>query len=198
MGRGYTIFIMAIIMLLFNSFASASNNINISGSITRDGRDIFLIEDKSKQRVHLQANTTQTSLDLSKLDNGDRLSFVGTRVNKKTILVKNINSVGLRKVLGIWQSSDWKLFDFKNFESLSTTPAHEDLTFTNWRNFHYSLAPGQGPHWTIFMVNKESMNFGHLKISHQRMELVIINHESGEIDDIITFHKISPAVFSKN
>ena len=117
----------------------------------------------------------------------------------KLIYVREIYSVGLRRLLGAWRTHDWKIFHFEDFSHLdvySSPPGHGSVFPFNLilqkrrsrkkrkvEKVEYVIAPGAKNNWSIFIINDDGVQVGNLDFQKNKISLRLIDEKTGEYQE---------------
>ena len=140
---------------------------------------------KSSKLVRIGVNDEATIRDLQKLQPGDYLSGTGILdTEKATLVLDSIETVGLRSLLGRWQSADGQVFEFQDFDSLYHYASRfmTASTRSNGRELSYSLAPDSAVNrWSIFLTDHTTVLIGSVEFAGRSIELILMNPQNGQI-----------------
>ncbi|MCC7405378.1 MAG: hypothetical protein IT288_13350 [Bdellovibrionales bacterium] len=127
---------------------------------------------------------THVMNDLRALEAGDYLSAKGLfNYNNSQVEITAIEFVGLKKLLGLWRTGKWEIFDFKNFSNLDLyQPARtRTLNTVELRNLRYTVAPLNGPTWSIYIVDSNSVDVGSLNVTGNSIQIQLFDPDTGAV-----------------
>jgi hypothetical protein len=169
-----------------------------SGYLTKKDSNYYLTTKNSEILYKVTALTYNVDDSLKRLENGDLILGNGSFdvINKK-INIESIDYVGLRRLLGPWVGTDG-IMDFKDFSTMRFTPRyrniHKDINghlnesirfeakLTNYqKEFRYSMSPGDGNEWALFVSDDKGTNFATVVFSTKKIIMKIFESESGKI-----------------
>jgi len=182
-----TILITAVLFITVPGFA-----VEFSGTLVLKNNKTFLkTNPKNKQLYLLEVKDGRIQNQLSKLKTGDFISGNGSfTVKSHKIYLRSLHFVGLKKLIGEWESQHHEVFHFEDFTNLTL---YKFLSFDargipSVRKVNYRLAPESDGNWSIILVNKETVNIGKLEIRRKR---ITINIYDGFLDNYPNGIKLS-------
>ncbi len=161
---------------------------SLEGVVERQGPNLTLTMSRSGLQYSLFARSRHVMLDLQKLEAGDYLSGEGVVYDgRATIEVTAVKFVGLRKMLGIWRTTDWKVFNFKNFSRLDLYLPDSSISSqpVYLRSLRYTVAPDNGDTWSILIVDSRSVDVGSLSVDKDSMRIRVFDPKTGNIAQTI-------------
>lgn len=173
-----------------SSFTAYS--MTIEGWICKTVQQQLCVQDHTKKITILAARDFNIHNDLQKLTPGDYViangNFSKDDSTKSQFFVRNLDSVGLKKILGLWQSEKGILYNFLDFNKLSILFSPNSYEF----KYHYNISPGTGPHWTIFITSKAGI-IGRLTFETESNKLNIhfYNSQDASIESNLTLTPVS-------
>lgn len=175
-------------LLLFSSLAYSQ--IKFSGKVIRVGADVYVVEENSKKNYTLYSADPEIREHINLLSQGDFIEGVASSIAAPRIFVESIDFVGLKKILGTWKTNK-RVFDFKDFNLLSIWSF--DFTndfFSRKKNYTYSIIPGEGPDWQVFVADENQVVVGSLDFVDNIAILTIYDTKTGLSREVITLEKI--------
>ncbi len=181
------IFISLVAFLsLCGTTAVAGDRVNILGFIRMEEGNFTFVDGDSFQTYKLRAYTDSAQQALSKLKNKDGISGIATLMDD-TLLLESVEFVGLRRLLGCWQSSD-KIETVVNFKDFSRVSFH--LPESN-SELTYAIAPSAGDTWRVFFSGKNSVVLGSLIVSDSKASIEFFDPDDGEITRVLNLQKVN-------
>jgi hypothetical protein len=182
-----------VIALFLSSAVWASQTLVVEGVIqARAGKPVIRLGNKD---IILKPHDQHVARDLNRLRIGDFLSGYGIYDStRNTLDLQTIETVGLKNLLGRWQTHDGQVFDFRTFSQL----LHYSSLINEWVNYaktllqtttpaksrelSYTLAPDSAKdRWAIFVADQQSLLIGYVQFSAKGMLLTLINPNSGRV-----------------
>lgn len=146
------------------------------GYLVKGKSENFLI---SRQRSWpMTAEILDIKETFSELNSWDFLRTTLMQGEKGTYQVIEIESVGLRRILGVWKSST-ATYTFTDFENLIEKKNGER------RRMNYRIIPEHGEGWTILLVHKGSARAGKLVVTGNQLRLELMNGQSMEVINLV-------------
>lgn len=181
--------ILTVIFCYFPPTAASTLSESIQGVINMRGDQAFIRIRQAREPMPLHGMTQDLVVDLQKMREGDFIVGRGEILtDRKIIALESIETVGLRQILGTWRSANWNVFEFKDFNRLTlytaqAAPAHSTPRVTAKRQMSYTLAPGNGDSWSIFMADKQGVQIGELRFGTgaRRMNMTLYDYDTGRI-----------------
>lgn len=174
----------AVGMSLGGQFASADGEIHdVSGYVTILNGEYYITEGPRQTRLAPLTATVKSSL--LKLKTHDFISGTVEEVGKSYIL-HSVDSVGLRRLLGLWQSGG-TVIEFSNFHAMKFLT--QDTV-----EYMYTLTPDVGANWKVFLTDHNSVTLGALRTNSiakpDEMTLELYDSTSGSIVKRINLKKV--------
>jgi hypothetical protein len=182
-----------VIALFLSSAVMASQTMVVEGVIqARAGKPVIIMGSKG---IILRPHDQHVARDLNRLRPGDFLSGYGVYDSvQNTLDLQTIETVGLKHLLGRWQTHDGQIFDFHTFNQL----LHYTSMISEWVNYaktflqtttpsksrelSYTLAPDSAKNrWAIFVADQQALLIGYVQFSPNGMLLTLINPNSGRV-----------------
>jgi hypothetical protein len=182
-----------VIALFLSTAVFASQTLVVEGVIeARAGKPVIRFASK---QIILHPHDQHVARDLNRLRPGDFLSGYGVYDSaKNTLDLQTIETVGLKNLLGRWQTHDGQVFDFRTFDRL----LHYSSLINEWVNYaksylqttttsksrelSYTLAPDSAKNrWAIFVADQQALLIGYVQFSSRGMLLTLINPNSGRV-----------------
>ena len=103
---------------------------------------------------------------------------------KKFVQLDAIQTVGLKELIGTWQSSRWEVFEFRDFNKLMRYLPMEneggDFRLTYVEIFDYAVAPDRNDLYSIFITdNLKRMMVGTLQFKEGSLLLTVYDSQTG-------------------
>lgn len=175
----YTFFIPALLLCLcFSQLSTAATK--IEGLIKKQGNQLYIQILPERLTIPLTVSIAEDRLAIERLEDGDHIFGQG-KISSNQVRLDTLYYVGLKKLLGVWQTLNWDLFEFKSFQDLAywsfeTTKGPISIT-----ELSYTLAPTTSGHWSMLMVDKDSVEIGRLEFRNNLIHLEIVNQKDGSI-----------------
>lgn len=152
---------------------------------------------------------------LNALNSGDFVIVSGTLLdlnrNRKPdhVRVQGIESVGLQRLLGVWRTANWDVFNFESFEKLTLYKYHRvgraahEMRLSHLKDMSYSLSPDRGSVYSIFMVEAPHPQLGRggqvflgsLELQSQAgtpvLQLSLIDSKTGRVSEILSLSQVA-------
>ncbi|MCB0365573.1 MAG: hypothetical protein H6624_04070 [Bdellovibrionaceae bacterium] len=172
------------ILILFLAAPLAGASVSIEGVVRR--QDNILLIQLAETGVEHQIFTRNPHVmdDLRSLETGDYLSGKGWVYGiNGTVEMTTVEFVGLKKLLGIWRTPSWEVFDFKNFSRLDLyEPTNsKTLNVVQLRSLRYTVAPDGGHAWSILIVDSNSVDVGSLSVSQEAIRIDLFDPQTGDV-----------------
>ena len=171
---------LILIVLAQISWAGAS----LEGKVHRLNGELILTMAEDGREFRLFTRNSYVMTDLQKLEDGDYLSGTGwIHENSSAVEVTAVEFVGLSKMLGLWHTSDWRVFDFKNFSQLDLylPTKSKALNALHLRSLRYTVAPDGGTDWSILIVDSNSVDVGNLFVRKDSMRIEVFDPKTGNV-----------------
>jgi len=105
-----------------------------------------------------------------------------------------VDFVGIRRILGHWQSKDGYRIHFKDFRTaivekkqpLPWNPAEERTL-----DLVYAILPMKEANWSLFMSNRKTVRVGTLSIQEKTLDIQLVDQRTGKVTEDIS---LSPSV----
>lgn len=156
---------------------------DISGYVTISNGEYFITE--GTRQTRLAPLTAAVKSALLKLKTHDFISGTIEVVGKSYIL-HTVDSVGLRRLLGLWQSGG-TVIEFSNFHAMKFLT--QDTV-----EYMYTLTPDVGANWKVFLTDQSSVTLGALRTNSiakpDEMILELYDSASGSIIKRINLKKV--------
>jgi len=157
------------------------------GFLTKKGNDYFFTPKSSALFYKIAPMTPDVQASLERLENGDFVAGNGTldTINKN-LSIESVDYVGLRKLLGPWVGTDGTMV-FKDFSTMRFTPRYREIKLDSGltkyqREFRYSVTPGDGNEWALFLSDDKSTTFATVEFTKNKVVIMkIFESESGKI-----------------
>ncbi|MCE3010806.1 MAG: hypothetical protein LW875_09355 [Proteobacteria bacterium] len=188
---------LTVLSLLFVSLTSHGEIALLSGFVSKKENGYVLVEEKTSKRYDLRALNSETIENLKHLKHYDYISGYGEIKDNQVVLLESIDYVGLRRILGLWQSTENVL----NFVSFRSVKIVEQLQFISdlgildllkEGTYDYAISPGSNGSWRVFFSDSSSVILASLTLSAKSDEarLEVYNSSTGEITKELILHKV--------
>lgn len=170
----------SVFILLTSLQAWAVFDFRIEGRIVRENNQLSVQMADLTYRLTSEDATNSKILD--KMISGDWIVGLGELNSEtKTISVRTVEFVGLKNLLGLWQSQN-QYFNFKDFTNLYLyfNLDGEGKRMTR-KSVQYTMAPGSGTEWKIFIVDEKYITLSSLRIDGNSATLTLFNSDTGEV-----------------
>ncbi len=143
----------------------------------------------------IEGLSDQVTSQVKGLEEGDLLSATGElHLASKTAYVETVDFVGLKRILGRWESKDGYRIYFKNFRSavveqkqpLPWNPNEEKTV-----DLVYAILPLKDSNWSLFMSNRKTVRVGTLSIHESKIAIQLVDQRTGKVTEDIS---LSPSV----
>jgi hypothetical protein len=185
--------------LLFTSFGffgslSAHATI-INGYVIVEKNNHYLVDGSSPNTYEVIASNPKVQNVLNKLSTFDRIRGQVNTISENNLILETIDFVTLRKILGVWYDASTKTtLHFRDYQTLEWTRASRQSEMS------YTLAPGAGANWKLFLSDSAKLTLGNLTIvdedfspakPNQETHLIleILNTSTGEIVETLTLKR---------
>lgn len=156
----------------------------IQGFIVKKEDAIFLTIEPGKT-YSLEATAIQDSNSLRELESGDFIVGAGDIIGE-SIKMESLHFVGLRKIIGLWRTDDWELFEFRNFEDLlllwpelATEGIFKPSPIKS-KSYNYTLAPATAPFWSMILVSDTSVDLARLTFTHEKLIIELLHRDQND------------------
>lgn len=160
----------------------AGERVNILGFLQIEDGNYSFVDGDSSRPYKLRAYTESAKQALSKLKNSDGISGQATLVDD-TLLLETVEFVGLRRLIGFWQSTN-TLVNFKDFTRVSFRLPNSSSELS------YAVAPSTGNSWKVFFSGKNSVVLGSLVISDSHASIDLFDPNTGENTQHLDLQKV--------
>ncbi|MCX7977697.1 MAG: hypothetical protein N2578_01705 [Bdellovibrionaceae bacterium] len=182
--------LFGVLFVLFYLSAPSFALVPVTGTIVNlpTGKGIELPEGK---QLVVRTENEDIRRQISYLEAGDVMAGTG-RIEGRVITLEGLDFVGLRKVLGYWTANE-TLVNFSSFSDVRViafqkTP--ENSLRRIERRFKYSLSPGSGREWIIFVSDDQSTLLGSISVRQSSATVRFFNPETGELEDSFTLRRV--------
>jgi hypothetical protein len=156
----------------------------IEGRILKIESQIFIYINPGDRLIPLKALNPVDVEALKHLESGDFVTGQGVLTDKEAQL-ESLYFVGLQKLLGLWRSESWELFEFRSYEDLrfywSTdwpSPKNSDL---KTKNYAYNLAPSKGTQWAMLLVGDRTVDLAQIQFKNDRLLIQLLDRQNGRV-----------------
>ncbi len=172
----------------------------VGGVVSIEGGKMFLRSDDPCHR-YMVASNNETALNaLVKLAAGDFITATGSKnPGDCSVAIETVEYVGLRRMLGNWYSRD-AVINVQDFNSMKFYPAQSIVTkgdrvytqvSTTPVEYSYSLVPGSGKEWVLFLSDSRSTTFGTIQFSRGSAVMKINNSVTGEVIKTLLLYRMT-------
>lgn len=161
----------------------------IAGVVSYEKNQLYITGDAFCSRYSLTAQTFEAFAHLKKLSVGDEITATGDKnLVDCSVSIASIDYVGLRRLLGMWLSSE-ALIKVKDFKTLSFYPLDHSPTGTMGVtaispypvDYVYSLTPSEGKEWVLFLSDSKKTLFATISVSKGSAIMRIYDSENGTV-----------------
>lgn len=179
------------LFLSANAFANAFEG----HVVIRDAQTFLVLPNEPAQQWKIEGLSDQVNSQLRTLRDGDLLSATGELTPAThTAYVETVDFVGLKRILGRWESTDGVRIHFKDFRTaivetkkpLPSNPA-EDRTL----DLVYAILPLKESNWSFFMSNRKTVRVGTLSIQAKTLDIQLVDQRTGLVTEDIS---LSPSI----
>ena len=183
--KWFSIFAFSILIFLglASSKSAASDRVTLDGYVRITDGNLFFVDRGTIKVYKMKALTTSAEEVLARLSNFDHLTGVARLVDD-TLLVESVEFVGLRRLLGYWQSPKVAVY-FQNFQDV------EFKLPSSKNEYKYAVSPTEGNTWRVFFSNQSSVTLGSLTISEDKASIEMYDPDTGELAQHIDLNKVS-------
>ncbi len=162
-----------------------------------EGRVVFrnsiahIVIDSAPTEVwKIEGLSDQVTSQVKGLQEGDLLSATGELViSNKTAYVETVDFVGLKRILGRWESKDGYSIYFKDFRSAVVAqkqPLPWDPNEEKTVNLVYAILPLKESNWSLFMSNRKTVRVGTLSIQETKLSIQLVDQRTGKVTEDIS------------
>lgn len=138
----------------------------------------------------IEGLSDQVTSQVKGLQEGDLLSATGELViSNKTAYVETVDFVGLKRILGRWESKDGYSINFKDFRSAVVAqkqPLPWDPNEEKTVNLVYAILPLKESNWSLFMSNRKTVRVGTLSIQETKLSIQLVDQRTGKVTEDIS------------
>ena len=169
----------------------------IAGFIHRFGNDIEISLTNTTGRLYqMRSKEEQTQLVLTRLGDGDFIMAAGLiDPDSGTVMIQSIDLVGLRDMIGLWNTQDSEgVVNFRNYSEMNITHHLEGSTneVVRGQNFKYSVVPSFTQNsWIMFLSDDKQTQMGLLDLKANRATIQLMNSETGNVSRILQLQKLN-------
>lgn len=168
----------------------------LSGLLQRNDKGMHFLK-LPEGSYRIVSSNREIEEDLLRMQVGDYVVAQGY-THKESVVLQSIELVGLRKLLGVWGTSDWNPKVY-NFESFSKLIVQNDAFFSspmneNGQAFSYHITPSFGESWTVFLYSEVTgaSYSGTLVIHERQIKLNFVDRVSGMVVHRLKLKRLSP------
>jgi hypothetical protein len=134
-----------------------------------------IIIDANGKAWPIVAGYSRVATELDQLATGDFLDASLEPLADGRYLLTEIHFVGLCRLLGIWATDNSSVMEFSSFDDLKIHPRPYSFLYDPARaeRFFYTLAPEQGPSWTLFLIQDSRVMTGRLQIERDHVTVEV-------------------------
>lgn len=160
-----------------------ADRVNLDGYVRITDGNIFFVESQTIKIYKLKAYTANAEEVLSKLKNFDHITG-SARLVDDTLLLESVEFVGLRRLLGYWQSPKVAIV-FQSFQDV------EFKLPSSKSEYKYAVSPSDGNSWRVFFSDQSSVTLGSLTVSENKASIELYDPETGETSQQFDLKKVS-------
>jgi hypothetical protein len=188
-------------MTVFGAVVSLSSPAaSLHGFIQKkDGARSLLVQndDGSQTLLKMAAANPAVQANIDLLKNGDYLVARGT-LGPGSVQVDAIESLGLQAIVGVWATSKYEVYEFRDFTRLNLyIPNDNHSNVVKAGEFQYSVAPDQGAKYSIFLSGTNSVTVGSIEFRNHNLLLNVIDPKTGQVSADIVLSPLASARNSK-
>lgn len=157
----------------------------VSGYVIVENENHFFVDGFSPNTYEVMPSNPSVKGILDKLNSFDRIRGQANTTSDATLVLETIDFVTLRKVLGPWIDETKKVaVNFRDYKSLEFSRHGKVSVFT------YTLSPGSGNSWKIFMSDPSKVTLGNLIVrdfpdKESELNLEILDSGTGAITETL-------------
>lgn len=193
--------------------ASVARADSLRGFITIQGTQILLMPVSNMTPVLPKPIPVQTTLgiraSLLDLKSGDFIVAAGRLEDFdhdgvfENVTIQAIESVGLQDLIGTWRSEKWEVIRFEDFTRISLYRPRfhpqRHLNLAKLKELNYTLAPGLGSSYSIFLVEKRASGPAPIYVGRLSrklgpkgliLELEILDPSTGEVSEVLSLSPV--------
>lgn len=158
--------------------------------VIRDSVAHLVMNSAPTELWRIEGLSEQVTSQVKGLQEGDLLSATGElHLANKTAYVETVDFVGLKRILGHWESKDGYRIFFKDFRSaiveqkqpLPWNPDEEKTV-----NLVYAILPLKESNWSLFMSNRKTVRVGTLTVNETNLSIQLVDQRTGKITEDIS------------
>lgn len=171
----------------------------IHGTLFRTGTQalVRLIGEPSSSRYYrLLPQTNEAAVVLARLETGDTL--VGNAdidPQKMTISLETVDFVGLRKIIGFWNTATKGVMNFRSYSEVSTYAlpwaSTSSSVISTQKQFKYTVTPAAGSDWVMFLSDNRETQMAFLDLKETEATIRILDSKTGDVSSVLRLQKIS-------
>jgi hypothetical protein len=172
----------------------------VAGSISLEGKSMYLKTDDPCHRYLVLSNSEAALSALVKLAAGDVVTATGIKnPGECSVAIESVEYVGLRRMLGNWYSRE-AVINVQDFSSMKYYPTESIATngnkvyaqvSKNPVEYNYSLVPGSGKEWVLFLSDSKSTTFGTIQFNRGSAVMKIYNSDTGELTKTLLLYRLT-------
>lgn len=160
---------------------------SFSGFILTQGQHRILKTETSQ--YSLSGSTTEINNQIAKLNDNDFISGVGEPKTNNLIL-QSIDFIGLNQFLGFW-ISPMGILQVKDFSRLNIYVPNRPIPIGAPKtSLNYSITPGQGNSWVLFLSDESQIYYSNLFMSDSKALIRFYNTQTGAFIKEVTMSKL--------
>lgn len=163
--------------------------------VMKDSQAYLALTSASADLWRIEGLSDQVTSQIKGLQDGDLLSATGelTKLNQ-TAYVETVDFVGLKRILGHWESEDGFQIFFKDFRTavveqkqpLPWNPEEEKTL-----DLVYAILPLKEENWSLFLSNRKTVRVGTLSIQNRVLSIQLVDQRTGKVtEDISLFPSV--------
>lgn len=191
-------FLFFVLTAMLSAVAFAAQT--VSGSVSIEGKSMYLKTDDPCHRYLVLSSSEAAISALVKLAAGDVVIATGIKnPGECSVAIESVEYVGLRRMLGNWYSRE-AVINVQDFNSMKYYPAQSIASngnkvyasvSTNPVEYNYSLVPGSGKEWVLFLSDSKSTTFGTIQFNRGSAVMKIYNSETGELTKTLILYRMT-------
>jgi hypothetical protein len=184
------------LILTSSGLFSVAHAESIGGSIHRFGGQFLVsLSNENGRLFRISSPRSDTTEAIKKLEQGDYImasAFVDRDAG--SISVDSIDFVGLRRIIGMWNTSDAKgMMTFRNYWDLNVDALvlQESGPRVARRNFKYTVTPSEAGNWVMFLSDDKETQMALLEVSKSTATIRLLNSQNGSVQQVIQLQKLA-------
>jgi hypothetical protein len=166
------------------------------------GTEIYLNLRGNNDLYKITSSQPNVLSDLRALKENDFLIASGAiNAQARTVSIDAIESVGLQRLLGLWRTAKWQVFEFRDFNRVNLySPSGvtaQQMALEQKREFSYVLAPDCAKRYSILLSDDHTVHAGSLQYSDGLVQITMFDTKTGQISEEISLLPVPPSSQSR-